>query len=89
MKFKKIVQTEQSLRKKKETYFVNRKIPFFHLKILPNDSYNNYECDICTSYGFFSFMICINCNSKLCLSHSNCGCAKPMIQLMYRDLLID
>jgi hypothetical protein len=84
---KKILRNEKGKRKKMENYLKRLKINYHFLNINENESYSKHECDLCTSYGFLSYLTCINCNSKLCLNHKKaCNCKVPLIELFYRNI---
>ena len=50
-------------------------------------NYEKFECDLCTSYGYFSFYECDNCDFEGCLEHfPNCKskCEKSNFLIYYR-----
>ena len=47
------------------------------IQVNKEESYDKYECDLCTSYGFFSFYKCLDCKFEGCMNHFPfCKCEK-------------
>jgi hypothetical protein len=62
------------VRKNVESIDIKKKSIIF---IDKQESYDKYECDMCTSYGFFSFYKCSNCKYEACTNHFPfCRCQK-------------
>ena len=89
---KMLISKENRSRKNKQLNFDKNNFSYQIFEIDDKEPYYNLECDECTNYGYFSYMMCNNCKVKMCLNH-NFPCyhfyknkALTKILLYYRNL---
>ena len=71
-----------------ETFFKINKINYIIEEIEKNDNIENFECDMCTHFGFLSQLQCNNCKKKGCITHSiQCRCLPTDYTIRYRYLI--
>lgn len=68
-----------------ETFLDLNKFNYIIEEIDKDDNKENFDCDLCTYYGFLSQLCCNNCRTKGCLVHNiQCKCLPTNFSVRYR-----